>query len=53
MCFASFTLRQIPECQIEGNEMELDIQDSWGNEECIQNILIKKCKGKGPLEGQV
>lgn len=30
--------------------MEHDIQVSWGNEECIQNILIKKLKGKGPLE---
>jgi hypothetical protein len=46
----SFTFRQIPECQISGNQMEHDIQDSWGNEECIRNFLIRKPKGKGPLE---
>jgi hypothetical protein len=29
--------------------MEHGIQDSWRNDECIQNILIKP-KEKGPLE---
>lgn len=49
MSLASSTLHQISKCQIEGNEMEHGIQDSWRNDECIQNILIKP-KEKGPLE---
>jgi hypothetical protein len=32
--------------------MEHDIQDRWGNEECIQNILIENLQGRAHLRDQ-